>query len=143
MRWLYKISLNARFNFFKRGDAGAETFHEPQDQVAALDVNRVGIFVGVELADGRGDGRGDGSRLHEANVAALVGTGIVGIFLYHLAKLRAALQFRLGVLGALLGLLRLVLLCRNQDFREVDHARGFELVLVLHCNIAASLPASP
>ena len=43
----------------------------------------------------------------KANIAALVGTGFVGIFLDHRAKLRATLQFRLRVLGALLRLLRL------------------------------------
>ena len=116
MRWLYRVSLNVRFNFFKRGDAGAETFQKPQDHVAVLDWNRVGIFVDFELADGRGDGRGELLVFIKADVAALVSAGPVGIFLHHLAKLRAALQFRLRRLGALLRLVRLVLGCWKSGF---------------------------
>ncbi len=78
--------VDALLDLLKLGNARAEALQQLQDQVAVLGLNQIRVVVHLELADGVGNGGSHGPDFHEADVAALIGVGAVGILLHDLGK---------------------------------------------------------
>src|SRR5208337_5101580 len=98
-----KDFVDAWFDFFKFGNAGAVSFQDLENDISVFYLDRAAKFIAVELSDHGGDIRRQRPFLHESHFATFLSAWPVGILFGNLRKTLSGLQFGVGVVRSLLG----------------------------------------